>query len=130
MPENFNCVAEENKYHWSVSGGWVLIVVYINSFWLFGLRVLCLDCHTQNEICKKGRQMGIYRAIIDISEAIRRDLGPNLAAYFEEQLVGALHQQGQIKYHFSKPNSDSSMHIGLSSRDSGRTRLERDCTYA
>lgn len=130
VPENFNCVAEENKYDWGFSGEWVLIVGCVNSFWLFGLWILWLDCHSQSEFCKKGRRMGVYRAIIDIAEAIRRDLGPNLSAYSEGELVTALRQQSRIKYHVSNPKSDSTMHIGLSSKYSGRTRLHWDRTYA
>lgn len=130
MPENFNCVAEENKYDWGFSGEWVLIVGCVNSFWLFGLWILWLDCYTQSEFCQKGRRMGVYRAIIDIAEVIRQDLGPNLAAYSEGQLVAALRQQGRIKYLVSEPKSDSTMHIGLSSSYSGRTRLQWDRTYA
>lgn len=129
LPENFNCVAEENRYEWGFSGEWVLIAGCVNSFWLFGLWILWLDAHTQSEFCKKGRRMGVYRAIVDIAEVIREDLGPNLAAYSEAELSAALHQQGRIKYHVSKSKTDSSMHIGLSSRQSDRLRLDWDQTY-
>jgi hypothetical protein len=105
-----------------------MIAGCINSFWLFGLSILWLDAHTQSEFCKKGRQMGVYRAIVDIAEAIREDLGPNLAAYSEE-LSAALHQQGPIKYHVSKSKTDSTMHIGLSSIQSDRLRLDWDQIY-
>lgn len=75
---------------------------------------------------KIGRRMGVYRAIVDIAEVIRKDPGPNLAAYSEGQLAAALHQQRRIKYYVSESKSDSTMHIGLSSRYSGRTRLDWD----
>lgn len=129
LPENFNCVAEENTYDWGFSGEWVLIVGCVNSFWLFGLWILWLDCHTQSEFCKKGRRMGVYRAIVDVAEVIREDLGPNLAAYSEGELAAALRQQSPIKYHVSGSKSNSTMHIGLTSRKSGRTRLKWDQTY-
>ena len=129
FPENFNCVAEQNIYEWGFSSEWVLIAGCLNSLWLFGLWILWLDSDTQSQFCKKGRRMGTYRAIVDIAEAIREDLGENLAAYSEEELAAALRQQSKIKYYVTEPKEDSLAHIGLSSRKSDKIELSWDLAY-
>lgn len=129
LPQNFNCVAEQNVYEWGFSSEWVLIAGCLNSLWLFGLWILWLDADTQSQFCKKGRRMGTYRAIVDIAEAIREDLGENLAAYSEEELAAALRQQSKIKYYATEPKASSIAHFGLSSRKSDRLQLSWDLAY-
>lgn len=129
LPQNFNCVAEQNIYQWGFSAEWVLIAGCLNSVWMLGLWILWLDADRKSEFCKMGRRMGVYRAIVDIAEAIREDLGPHLSAYSEEELAAAIRKQGKLKYYVSGPKGGSTRHIGLSSRQSGKLRLRWDKKY-
>ena len=128
-PDNIICRADQHTYHWGFSAEWLLVVACVNSFWLFGLWILWLDADTQSQLCKKGRRMGIYRAIADISEVMREDLGPNLCAYSEAELTAAVRKQRPIKYYVSDENADGVAHIGLSSRPSGKVKLSWDQEY-
>jgi hypothetical protein len=40
----------------------------------------------KSELCQKGRQLGKYRAVVDLAEAIRYDLGNDICAYSEKEL--------------------------------------------
>ena len=128
-PVNIVCRADQHLYHWGFSAEWVLVVACVNSFWLFGLWILWLDADTQSQFCKKGRRMGIYRAIADIAEVMREDLGPNLCAYSEAELTAAVRKQRPIKYYVSDGDANGVAHIGLSSRPSGKVKLSWDQEY-
>ena len=129
IPENIVCRADQHLYHWGFSAEWLLVVACVNSFWLFGLWVLWLDADMQSQLRKKGRRMGIYRAIADVAEVMREDLGPNLCAYSEAELTAAVRKQGPIKYYVSDENADGVAHIGLSSRPSGKVKLSWEQEY-
>lgn len=102
----------------------------MNSAWLLGLWILWLDCDTNSELCRKGRRSGLWRAVTDISEAMREQLGPNLCAYSDQELADALKMRPPVKYHVSHGTSDELGHIGLSSgAPSGRFRLQWNREY-
>ena len=122
---NFECSIETNIYHWGFSNGWLVIVLAVNGAWLIGLWIVWVDADHNSEFCRKGRRMGIYRSIVDISEAIREDLRPNLCAYSEKELTAAIKRQPPLKYYVSEKEDDGlKAHIGLSSRKSAKVQLE------
>ncbi len=73
--------------------------------------------------------MGMYRAIADISEAMREDLGPNLCAFLDAELTVAVRKQRPIRYYVSDGKEDGTAHIGLSSRSSGKMKVSWDQEY-
>jgi len=105
------------------------VVSIINSAWLLGLWVLWVDCDTNSELCKKGRRLGLWRAVADISEAMREELGPNICAYSESELAKALKNRPPIKYYVKHGTSQEPGHIGLSSKTSERVRLRWNHEY-
>ncbi|MCJ1241286.1 hypothetical protein MMC14_009290 [Varicellaria rhodocarpa] len=76
--------------------------------------------------------MGVDRSIVDISEAIKEHLGPDLTAYTEKDLAAAvLRRQTPIKYLVSEAEEDGKgAHIGPLSRKFGKIKLEWDQSYA
>ena len=123
IPSNYNCVAEQNVYQWGFSGEWVLVVICVNGFWVLGMWILWLDTELKSQLTIAGRRMGPYRAIRDISEAMREDLGPNLCGYSEKELAAAVQKQGPVKYFVTEGKDDEAGRIGLSSRRSEKVRL-------
>ena len=128
-PTHYSCVIDPNIYHWGFSAGWIIIVAAVNSAWLIGLWIIWVDADHNSQLCRKGRRMGVYRGMVDISEAIREDLGNNLCAYSEEELAAAVQRQGPVKYYASDVEDGQSAHIGLSSRQSGKVKLRWDQKY-
>ncbi|KAL8826977.1 MAG: hypothetical protein Q9191_003464 [Dirinaria sp. TL-2023a] len=123
-PANYNCVAEQGVYQWGFSGEWVLVVICVNCLWVFGLWILWVDTELKSQFTRVGRRMGTYRAIADIAEAMREDLGPNLCAYSDKELAHALKTQGRLKYYVREGAEDEAGHIGLSSRMSEKVHLD------
>ncbi|PMD18329.1 hypothetical protein NA56DRAFT_706936 [Hyaloscypha hepaticicola] len=114
----FECKPASGKYQWGFS-----------SEWLFGLWIVWLDCDTNSELCKKGRRLGLWRAIADISEAMREELGPNICTYLEKELAEALKNKPPIKYYVKHGTEQEPGHIGLSTQSSGRVELRWDHEY-
>jgi len=126
---NFRCDAESNVYQWGFSFEWLFMTAVINSVWLTCLWIVWVDCDTNSELCKKRRRLGLWRAIADISEAMREELGPNLCAYSEEELAGALQKRPPIMYTAIVGDGDDVGHIRLSSEKAGKLRLLWDREY-
>ena len=123
-PGSYNCVAEQNVYQWGFSGEWVLLVICINGFWVFGLWILWVDTELKSQLTIAGRRMGIYRAIADVSEAMHEDLGSNLCGYSDKELERAVKKQGPVKYYVQKAKGDGGLgKIGLSSRKSDKVQI-------
>jgi hypothetical protein len=117
------------KSQWGFSSEWFFVVAVVNSCWLLGLCILWLDCDTNSELCKKGRRLGLWRAIADISEAMREELGPNICAYSEKELAEALKNTPPIKYYVKHGTEQEPGHIGLSTQSSGKVELRWDHEY-
>ena len=67
---------------------------------------------------------------MDISEALREDLGPNLCAYSNKELAAAIKKQAPVKYYVSSVEvGEKTPHIGLSSRPSKKVKLEWNREY-
>lgn len=122
-PGNYNCVAEQNLYEWGFSGEWVLLIISVNSFWVLGLWILWLDTEFNSQLTIAGRRMGTYRAIADISEAMREDLGPNLCGYPEKELAAAVKGRRPVKYYVEEGKEGKAGRIGLSSRKSEKVKV-------
>lgn len=106
-----------------------MIAAIVNSIFLLGLWILWVDCDLNSELCRKGRRLGLWRAVADISEAMREELGPDICAYDEWELDDALGRKKPIKYYADTGGSVGPGHIGLSSRKSGPLKLEWDHEY-
>jgi len=101
-----------------------------------------VDIDVNGELVNKGRQLGKWRAIIDLSEAMKEDLGENLCAYSEKELRRALRKKAPLKYFSTDAGGERSGlsdetglcdglgHVGLSSRKSSRVKLAFDKYYA
>ncbi|KAI4253452.1 MAG: hypothetical protein L6R42_007577 [Xanthoria sp. 1 TBL-2021] len=113
--KNYNCIAEKGVYSWGFSGEWVLIVPYINSVWILGSYILWLNTKFNSDFTRKGRRMGTYRAIADVAEAIREDLGEYISASSEQDQGTALKRRGPVKYYVDEIDERKMAHIGLSS---------------
>ena len=91
--------------------------------------ILWVDCDTNSEFCRKRRRLGLWRAIADISEAMRDALGPNICAYTEHELADALSQHPPIMYHATRETKQRPGHIGLREGQGKRLRLEWNKEY-
>ncbi|KAL8730287.1 MAG: hypothetical protein Q9166_004170 [cf. Caloplaca sp. 2 TL-2023] len=73
-PQNFNCIAEKDRYGRGFPGEWVLIVSCLNGTWIAGIYVLWLHTEWKSSFTRRGRRMDAYRSIADVAEAMQEDL--------------------------------------------------------
>ena len=131
-PRNYNCFTEPDVYQWGFSGEWVLIVACVNGLWLLGLWIIWLDAERCSRLCRQGRRMGTYRAIVDLADAIKEELGGNLGACSNKELEKALRKRGPVKYFVEEgkgEEADGPGRIGLSSRGSKRVTVQLGRKY-
>jgi hypothetical protein len=86
------------------------VTVCVNSVWFFGiwiLWILWIDVDLDSECFAKGRGFGTFRGVLDLSEAIKEDLGENLCAYSEKELRQALRKRAGVKYYATGADADA-----------------------
>ena len=90
--------------------------------WILGTYITWI--HTirlkNGQINRTGRSFGPYRAALDVSEAIREELGDNLSAYNDKEIAKTLEKRPPIKYIITKTREEYSLgepvwHLGVSS---------------
>jgi len=126
---SYECVSTP-QYQWGFSYEWLLLACCINSFWLLGTWILWADASVRSELCRKGRRLGTWRAILDLSESISRDLGPDTCAYSSNELSKALKDK-KARYVVSM-GTGNMLHHGLSSDElpyAGKVRLRWNQKY-
>ena len=116
------------KFQWGFSSEACLVFFCLNVLWATGTFSVWVHMNRKSELCQKGRQLGKYRAVVDLAEAIRYDLGNDICAYSEKELESELAKFSGVKYGVSY--RDSICHIGLSSKeDSEALKLKYGDVY-
>jgi hypothetical protein len=115
-PDNVQCVAS-TRYQWGFSGGIYFLFSVLSTGWVIGTYGVWVHMNRKSELCRKGRSLGKYRAVVDMGEAIRAALGSDICAYSDRELENKLMQRPGIKYSVLYETGNSLAHIGLSSVD-------------
>jgi hypothetical protein len=103
------------KFQWGFSSEVCLVFFCLNVLRAMGIFSVWVHMNRKSELCQKGRQLGKYRVVVDLAEAIRYDLGNDICAYSEKELDSELAKVLGVKYGVSY--RDSICHIGLSSKE-------------
>ncbi|TGO54059.1 hypothetical protein BCON_0113g00190 [Botryotinia convoluta] len=82
-----------------------------------------------SELCRKGRRFGVWRAVADISEAMRQELGPDICAYTEDELAASLKVRRPIKYYARLDEGGGPGYIGSSPDPSTKIKLLWDAHF-
>ncbi|EOD48733.1 hypothetical protein UCRNP2_4508 [Neofusicoccum parvum UCRNP2] len=125
----FECVPTyENTYEWGLAPGILLIWIPLMLIWTAGMYLVWFDTHRNSKLWRSGRRLGMWRAVLDLAEAIREDLGPDLAGYSNEELDKAINEKGSSWMYYAEGPAVGRpvSHIGLSSRQSGKFDLRAD----
>ena len=133
------CGNDSSTYQWGFSPPLVMLFALLNGIppllvrsgreksnllgvWILGTYITWI--HTirlkSGQINRTGRSSGPYRAALDVSEAIREELGDNLSAYNDKEIARTLEKRPSIKYIITKTREKHSSgervwHLGVSS---------------
>ncbi|GME34466.1 hypothetical protein BKCO1_7600019 [Neofusicoccum parvum] len=69
------CKPNNNKYKWGFSYLLLFIIIIFTYAWAGILVALHIDTEKNSQLAKCGRRLGQYRAVLDLSKAIREELG-------------------------------------------------------
>ena len=138
------CGNDSSTYQWGFSPPLVMLFALLNGIppllvrsgreklnllgvWILGTYITWI--HTirlkSGQINRTGRSSGPYRAALDVSEAIREELGDNLSAYNDSEIAKTLEKRPPIKYVVTKAKAEHSSgepvwHLGVSSSTGDR----------
>ena len=121
------CTPIHNQYQWGFSLEIVVLVLIAQIIWFVGMYVMWIDAQCNSELTQTGRSMGMWRAVLDLAEALGLELGNQTCAYGERELKRKIQHLGPIRYHCTE-GEDGSAHLGLSSSfddDEAGTRMGR-----
>lgn len=95
----------------------------LNDIFLIGGWVLWIDCDTNSQLCRARRRLGIWTAIADLSEVLQAELGNNLCAYSDEDILRAVQKRPPVKYVTAPSTNGEILNIGLSTKAAPKKRL-------
>lgn len=124
---NFTC-KPGTVYQWGFAAGWFLIIMGLIPVWFFGTYCLWLDAQHNSELTRKGRNMGPWRAVADLAEAMTVELGPHTNGYSNKELAKVLESRPAIKYN-ALVDGEGLNHILLAPRRSSKLNLSFEATY-
>jgi hypothetical protein len=94
MARNLVCYPA-TEYQWGFSYLLLFIVSILNFIWVFIMFCLWRNAEHRSRLCKTGRKLGTFRAAMDLSSAIRAELGPDAETYSNNVLNKQLKQSSK-----------------------------------
>jgi hypothetical protein len=96
---NFKCINDSNSYIWGFASFISIIGLYMEIIWIFGCWLIWAEATRCSNLVNANRPgTGTIRNIIDISGAIRKDLGDHTSLYNESLLREELDRCPQVGY--------------------------------
>lgn len=116
-----------NYFVWGFSSLMIYVNLSLFMAWILGMYLVWVDARICSALCRSGRTVrGHFRAVADLSEAMREVLGDETCAYSDWELARELSRQPGLTYYASHPQDGGASHIGLSSIS--RKRVPFDST--
>ncbi|KAL9618970.1 MAG: hypothetical protein Q9160_006364 [Pyrenula sp. 1 TL-2023] len=72
------CTPNET-YKWGFSFLLLFIFCVMQLFWFLGMNIMWLDAHLASRFNRAGRDIGIHRAALDFANAMKKDMGEDVA---------------------------------------------------
>ncbi|KAH8151364.1 uncharacterized protein LAJ45_04566 [Morchella importuna] len=94
------------------------LVCGLHLYWVLGMFFLWLDACLHSQLYQAGHRIGKIRAILDVAESLKEDLGPDTCAYTGAQLKKEL-QKRNPRLTYYQTRKGIPLQIGLSSQSRG-----------
>jgi hypothetical protein len=115
-----NCVPS-NTYQWGFSSLWVEVVLAVTAVWCWGMFGLWFDAQKNGLLWRSGRRSGLYRDILDVSNALQEALGPDTCDYGNAELTKEVEKMGSVG--FEAVSNGSTGYIALRHEPAGCASL-------
>ena len=67
----------EKTYQWGFSGLLLFFAIVLTTIWAIGMWAMWLDAYYQSNLDLYGRQLGVFRAALDLAQILQGSLGEN-----------------------------------------------------
>ncbi|KKY27993.1 hypothetical protein UCRPC4_g00728 [Phaeomoniella chlamydospora] len=105
------CIPDSDRYQWGVSWELLLILLILQITWSTTLLLVWIDATFHSDLVQKGRNMGTWRALLDLAEPLSKALGVDVGLYSQDELDQIVRQhQLPVKYEIK---SDEDRNGGL-----------------
>lgn len=93
------CRPNDNKYKWGFSYLLLFIMIVLTYIWAGILTAMHVEIRRKGQLARYGRRLGLYRAVLDLSKAIREELGEEAQLFPNDKLEKLLTQAREgIRY--------------------------------
>lgn len=94
------------------------MVLIAQVVWFIGMYAMWIDARCNSELTKRGRSMGMWRAVLDLAEPLGLQLGDKTCAYGNGELGKKIRRLGPVRYYCTE-GKDGLAHLGSSSSFEG-----------
>ncbi|KAI0966613.1 hypothetical protein F4678DRAFT_484223 [Xylaria arbuscula] len=123
IDQKYACIGAPG-YVWGFSRFILLIAITLEATWIIGCWVIRWRTTVGSNLIEYNRRnVGTIRHVLDLSEAVNRDLGPNTSIYSDHELRSALSKCPPIGYEVESKGELS--HIGLVTVHHGSWRRKK-----
>jgi hypothetical protein len=119
-PNDIICVPG-TTYQWGFSSTWITVVTTVTAVWWWGMFGLWFDAQKNSLLWRSGRRSGLYRDILDVSNALQEALGPDTCAYGNAELTKEVEKMGTVG--FEAMSDGSTGYIALRHEPAGCAAL-------
>ncbi|KAE9366501.1 hypothetical protein N431DRAFT_445229 [Stipitochalara longipes BDJ] len=92
------CLPDGRHYQWGASWELLLIIFILQSVWSASLLLMWLEATMHSRLVRKGRKMGKWRAVLDLTEPLRSRLGTSDGMYNQTQLAASVWKMPPVHY--------------------------------
>ena len=72
--QNKGLCSPERSYQWGFSGFLLLLTIVLTTIWAIGMWAVWVHAYYQSNLDFQGRNMGLYRAVMDIAKVVEGEL--------------------------------------------------------
>jgi hypothetical protein len=106
VSDNAECISS-GRYSWGFSAWFLIISVALHGVWCIFMYSVWLWAQRRSLLCRQCRKLGTLRAVSDLGDAMRGEIGPEIGARTEKQLTEGLKQNRTgVKYTFEEAGRD------------------------
>lgn len=80
------CKPSDNKYKWGFSYLLLFVIIILTYVWVGILTAMYVEIRRKGQLARYGRHLGLYRAVLDFSKAIREELGEDAQLFPNSKL--------------------------------------------
>ncbi|RDW56502.1 hypothetical protein BP5796_13143 [Coleophoma crateriformis] len=92
------CMPDGHNYQWGASWELLFLILILQCVWSLGVLLVWIEVTRGSQLVQRGRGMGMWRTILDLSEPLRMRLGPGIGMYSQDDLVRAVRDLPPVHY--------------------------------